>query len=94
MVLVGEEAAESTLDEQFVAIVCADKDLLQAEFDAIVASAWWRPPLVRRPLGAAPPPGGGGRHATGDHRPVVRADQPAIGSRARQRSPPVALRAW
>jgi hypothetical protein len=37
---------ETTLpaDEEFLALVCADQDLVRAEFDAIIAAEWDSPP--------------------------------------------------
>jgi hypothetical protein len=45
--------------EEFLALLCADEDLLRAEFDAIVAANWDRPrpprpTLPRRPFEAWP----------------------------------------
>ena len=36
-----------TIDEQFVALMCFDEDLLRAEFDAIITAEWRRPPANR-----------------------------------------------
>jgi hypothetical protein len=49
----------STIDEQFLAIVSSDVELLRAEFNAIIAAEWPEPPrhgpkhghTVNRPLG-------------------------------------------
>jgi hypothetical protein len=37
-----------TIDEQFVALMCFDEDLLRAEFDTIITAEWPRP-LANRP---------------------------------------------
>jgi hypothetical protein len=61
-----------TVDEQFLDLICSDEDLLQAEFDSIIAAEWPDPP-------ANTP----GRGAAGGH-PVSRAArQAATGSPAR-----------
>jgi hypothetical protein len=69
-----------TLDEEFLAIVCEDDDLLRAEFDAIVGAGWgWASPPSRR----SPP--------VGLPWPVAllpRSAPTAVDWRARQRSPP------
>jgi hypothetical protein len=36
--------AARTTDEQFLDLVCADDELLRAEFDAIIAAEWPTPP--------------------------------------------------
>jgi len=77
-----------TADEAFLQLVCADKDLLAAEFDAIIAASWARPPAdtrlhpgpVRRPRRSRPP----ARRA----QPLTRPPLPDPDGRARQRSPP------
>lgn len=84
---------ESTLaaDEEFLAIVCSDEDLLRAEFDAIVAAEWPSPPPVEPDLGAD----AGRRLRRVRHRsqaasavPPSRPRHPGIGGWTRQRSPP------
>ena len=86
------DTAAPTVDEQFLGLMCSDEDLLQAEFDAIIAAEWPSPPPTTTPRrGAA------GRHpASNTHRrggaPVARAvarpRHPGIGGWDRQRSPP------
>lgn len=44
-------AARTDPQEEFLALLCADEDLLRAEFDAIVAANWDRP----RPPRPTPP---------------------------------------
>lgn len=84
-------AAARALEADFLALVCADEELLRAEFEAIIAAEWpARPP--RRPGG--PPPGAANRRPGrpgGDRRPRPPADRPRRphdDSRARQRAPP------
>jgi len=78
-----------TVDEQFVRLIFSDAELLQAEFDAIIAVEW--PPPVNPPIyerAGAPTSDAG--HGT-DARVVGQATKPrhpGIGGWARQRSPP------
>ncbi|MEP6650311.1 MAG: hypothetical protein ABJA74_10450, partial [Lapillicoccus sp.] len=78
-------------EEEFLAIVCADEDLLRAEFDAIIAAEWPSPPpdrpedddaVQRSPGTARRQPSGG------QARLPNRARHPGIGGWSRQRSPP------
>ena len=79
-----------TVDEQFLDLICNDEDLLAAEFDAIIAAEWPRPPANTPGRGAAD-----GRPASGAHRRTVariagpggRPRHPGIGGWARQLSP-------
>ena len=78
-----------TVDEQFLALLCTDVDLLRAEFDAIIAAEWPSPPATSRgcirtqPRNAQPL-----GHARGHHAPrIIRRRHPR-GGRTRQRSPP------
>jgi hypothetical protein len=82
-----------SIKEEFLELVCADKDLLRAEFDAIIAQGW---PTSRPP--ASPEAKSG---AAGPHRPRqperrgVRAlrdesRHPHGRLQGRQRSPPQA----
>jgi len=89
--LMVDAAAAASTQDLFIDLVCADDQLLAAEFNAIVAEAWDGPGLVRpdlRTARATEPPSG--------YRPIYR-DPGALdsavltaGRRAgRQRSPPV-----
>lgn len=74
------DLSDTTVDEQFWALVCADEQLCQAEFDEIIAAAWTdscnEPPPIRAhpgdPLGRPDLPNSrAGRVETGrqpDHR--------------------------
>jgi hypothetical protein len=42
-----------TVDERFLEILCADQELLRAEFDAIIAAEWPSPPPAEPDRGAA-----------------------------------------
>lgn len=83
---------ESTIatEEEFLAIVCSDQDLLRAEFDAIIFAAWPSPPLdpaagydalVNSPDAKPNSPGSDLPQQAGPH-------HPGTGGRSRQRSPP------
>jgi len=75
--------------EQFLDLLLADDDLLQAEFDAIIAAEWPGPPnLPRRCVRGGPDRGRRRRHrATATKGPGAGRRSPVDGS-ARQRSPP------
>lgn len=81
-----------TAEEEFLALICADEQLLRSEFDAIIAAEWPEPTPTRR---------GGADDAERPHRREragagrdpdrpgpTRARHPGIGGWARQRSPP------
>ena len=83
--------AMHTSHEQFVELFCADDDLVQAEFDAIVAAEWPSPPPAepddsadagRPPRQARRPRDDGGAE------PSKRPCHPGTGGWGRQRSPP------
>ena len=71
-----------TLDEEFLALVCEDEDLVRAEFDEIIEANWGEPPLSPAPRRPVPPtPYRNVFHPHGqNHVP--------ISPSARQRSPP------
>jgi hypothetical protein len=80
-----------TVDEQFLDLICSDADLLAAEFDAIIAAEWPKPPADmpgRGAAGAHPGSGAARRAAEPDRGPVAPPRHPAIRGWARQRSPP------
>jgi hypothetical protein len=52
-----EAAAVDEVKEKFLALVCADEELLRAEFDAIIAAAWDQPTPPTRPRPTRRPPG-------------------------------------
>ncbi|MCR3750618.1 hypothetical protein [Lentzea californiensis] len=43
-----------TLDDEFLALLCADEDLVRTEFDAIIAANWGEPPLPPAPRPRVP----------------------------------------
>ncbi|HZZ96509.1 MAG TPA: hypothetical protein VFE19_05830 [Jatrophihabitantaceae bacterium] len=80
---------EPTTGDQFVELLCADDDLLRAEFDAIIAASWHDTPSGGR----------GDEPAVADHadrlatplcepRPLSGKWHPNAERRRRQRSPP------
>jgi hypothetical protein len=83
---------ELGVDEEFVELICADEELLRAEFDAIIAQEWTSTPPPAGPPVASPRPDPGaparglvsGGQAT--PRPARRPGDDAWG---RQRSPPL-----
>ena len=85
------EAAVDT-DEAFLALVCADDDLLHAEFEAIIGASW--PAVPRRPAHLSWPEAPSPRHGPLCLTPIVAPtdrDDPGDIGRGRQRSPPRAL---
>ncbi|MGW6443469.1 hypothetical protein [Lentzea sp. NPDC055074] len=74
--------ATRTVDDEFLALVCADADLLSAEFDAIIEANWGEPLPSPSPRRSVPP----ARHSTVP-RPHATDYFPG-GVLARQRSPP------
>jgi hypothetical protein len=83
------DAARST-DEQFLEWLCADEDLLRAEFDAIIGAEWPGPPPAgpRRDTDAGRPPGQRPCHDASVAGLPARPGHPGIGGWTRQRSPP------
>ncbi len=85
-------ATSTAVDEQFLELICSDEELLQAEFDAILAAEWPGPPH---------PTAGGGwtaRHRgerlrrAGTRIARVRKAPGPLNVPARQRSPPSDVR--
>jgi len=80
-----------SVDDPFLDIVCADEDLLRAEFDAIIATEWPTPPIAPRGHRAQVPPRPTGtrrRRPPRSGRVTQRPRHPGVGGWARQRSPP------
>ena len=78
------------VDQDFLDLVCADQELLRAEFDAIIAQEWSSSPPSPDPPAASPgtgpgPPGH--RLPRGDKASLRRPDSGAD-EWSRQRSPP------
>ncbi|HJQ01306.1 MAG TPA: hypothetical protein VJ851_06890 [Jatrophihabitans sp.] len=77
--------------QSFVDVICADAELLRAEFEAIIAASWSGTLPPKR--GDVPDPGINGpvvRYplALRRDRPAAGPDAPGAGSSSRQRSPP------
>jgi DnaJ-domain-containing protein 1 len=86
----GSGATELVAPEEFVEVLCADPELVRAEFEAIVAAAWPQPPRCRAVVGTQPVRPG---HGPMPPRARARGIQPSATCRraarwARQRSPP------
>ncbi|HST66859.1 MAG TPA: hypothetical protein VLM05_16875 [Mycobacteriales bacterium] len=74
---------------EFLALVCADEELLRAEFEQIVAAGWGPPPLPARGPRGRRGPVPSGRHRASDAGPTRRTSaEPDCDEWARQRSPP------
>lgn len=84
---------ESTLttEEEFLAIVCSDEDLMRAEFDAIIAAEWPSPPPDRPENDDLVEPAPRTVRRPPIPNQARRPDQPrGIRGRSRERSPPPA----
>jgi hypothetical protein len=77
-------------EDEFLAILCSDEELVRAEFDAIIAAEW--PSLPPDPPADDDAPTGSpgpARHrARGARMRPHRPRHPGVGSWARERSPP------
>ncbi|TQM55220.1 hypothetical protein [Humibacillus xanthopallidus] len=89
----AEEVDGIDTDEAFFELVCADDDLLRAEFEAIVAASWVGPPDRPTPVPSPRPPGP--RPAMVELPPTANLplmepepSGPGDGQRGRERSPP------
>jgi hypothetical protein len=89
----AEGIAGIDTDEAFFELVCADDDLLRAEFEAIVAASWVGPPDRPTPVPSPRPPGP--RPAMVKLPPTAHLlltepepSGPGDGQRGRERSPP------
>lgn len=78
------------LDADFLALVCADEELLRAEFDAIIAAGWGCPQGRRPhpPVSTHPLPKRSEAPSTRPAGIAARRHSPTVPARARQRSPP------
>jgi hypothetical protein len=85
-------------DEDFIALVCADEELLRAEFDAIIRAEWPAPPSQRPdPASGETTSSRGWRGGeTGDRQSWLpdRPGGPWLEGLARQRSPPARELSW
>ncbi|HET8987615.1 MAG TPA: hypothetical protein VFN43_03805 [Humibacillus sp.] len=88
--LLGPDAeVEVDTDEAFLELVCADDDLLRAEFEAIINASWPAAPChsARVPSPHPREPRRGSQSVTATLEPSDRRDRDS-GDRGRQRSPP------
>ena len=87
---VPDRCLGASVDEDFCDVVCADDELLRAEFESIIAAQWPHPP--ENPTGRGTV--SGHPDSSADHPMTVlrgsapRPRRPGIGGRTRQRSPP------
>ncbi|MEV6605692.1 hypothetical protein [Kutzneria sp. NPDC051319] len=51
-----ESVADDRVGDEFLDLLCADDELVRAEFDAIIAAEWSTPPDPAEPRPAAMPP--------------------------------------
>ncbi|HET7800095.1 MAG TPA: hypothetical protein VFL38_06715 [Humibacillus xanthopallidus] len=84
---------EVDTNEAFFELVCADDDLLRAEFEAIVAASWVGPPDRPTPVPSPRPPVPGAPRVelprvTELQVTEPRPSGPGDGQRGRERSPP------
>lgn len=85
---------DTLVEEEFLELVCSDEDLVQAEFEAIIAAEWPSlpsPPAARplhRPADRPPTSPAGPWRVGAPGRLASRPRHPGIGGWARQRSPP------
>ncbi|HEX6470424.1 MAG TPA: hypothetical protein VF069_15110 [Streptosporangiaceae bacterium] len=92
----GDTTATRRVHETFAELICADPDLLDAEFEALVAAAYGAPPGWPSPPAPpfVPPLDAPGDHPAGPAGPVAarsRGLPPVAGTaERRQRSPPPA----
>jgi hypothetical protein len=73
----------------FLALICADEDLLRAEFEEIIAAGWGPPPLPDGGRRGEQGPGPAQRRTEAGAGPIRPAPRAAAGDgQTRQRSPP------
>jgi hypothetical protein len=88
---VCDDGTTLTADERFVELLCADEELLRAEFDAIIA-AEWPSPVPAEPDRDADAERRRPRHRhcreAGSTTLPRRPRHPGVGGWSRQRSPP------
>jgi hypothetical protein len=83
-------AAADRVEEEFLGLVCADEELLRAEFDALIAATWGQPhPARPRRAGwPTPPPRRRPRPEFARPGPMRAPHYPGAEGRTRQRAPP------
>jgi hypothetical protein len=83
--------AADEVEEEFLALVYADEELLRAEFDALIAATWGQPRQPARPRRASrptPPPRRRPRPEFAQPGPMRAQHDPGAEGRTRQRAPP------
>jgi hypothetical protein len=88
---VAASPVRASQEEEFLALLCADEQLVRAEFDAIIAAGWPAPPPgpgSRMPARGGPP--ARPRRRFPDRSRQCRVRHPGAGGWRRQRSPPAA----
>jgi len=84
-------AAADEVEEEFLALVYADEELLRAEFDALIAATWGQPRQPAGPRRASrptPPPRRRPRPKFARPGPMRAPHYPGAEGRTRQRAPP------
>jgi WS/DGAT/MGAT family acyltransferase len=90
----AQQSSTRGLEAEFLDLICADEELLRAEFDAIIAAGWPTSPPTVRGTGrrrVQPPAGGRGALAVHARLRIQRRDAPDARPRSRQRAPPRAV---
>lgn len=85
------DAAAPSTSDLFLELLCADEDLLRAEFEAIVAAEWPSPPPdqpAESNIARQGPPGSSSSTRGRPAAPPSRPRHPGAGEGSRQRSPP------
>ena len=82
-------AGTSALHEEFLSTMCADEELVRAEFEAMILACWDEPVPPRKSRPPGPPVGQPGQYVgRWVLNPVMRTRKPEFPRWARQRSPP------
>jgi hypothetical protein len=86
-----QSGAVPSVEEEFLALLCSDEELLRAEFEEIIAAEWPSPPpdaTGATDRAGDPPRRTRHRGTAGLARLRTRPRHPGIGGWARERSPP------
>ncbi|WP_338184955.1 hypothetical protein [Jatrophihabitans sp.] len=85
------QVGTATIEEEFLAIIASDAEIVRGEFEAIIAAEWPDPPPTE-PGGAdavgRPLQGQGRRRAARTGRLLRRPRSPGVDGARRERSPP------
>jgi hypothetical protein len=88
---VAQQSSARAWEAEFLDLICADEELLRAEFDAIVAAAWPTRLTAARGTGrrlGGPSAGGRGGETVDAQRQRPEPDAPKAQTWTRERSPP------